>query len=252
MLNEATAAKMESMKFFGMSKTYKELMSNSVKSNDLTNDEFVGLLIDAENTYREDSKLKRLLCNAKLKQNACLEDVDYHHPRGLHKKIMLELNNCKWIDNRQNILISGPTGIGKSFIVCALGNCAARHGYSILYTRAPRLFNALYQARADNSYTRQLTRLSRFNVLIIDDIGLSPMTETERKDFLEIVEDRNLSSSMIIGSQIPLKDWYQIIGDPTIADAVCDRLFHNAYKVELKGESMRKILKHSDLKDLQE
>lgn len=252
MLNEATVTKMEIMKFFGMSKTYKELMSGSAKSNDLTNDEFVGLLIDAESTYRDDLKLKRLLYNAKLKQNACLEDIDYRYQRGLHKKIMLELSNCKWIENHQNVLISGPTGIGKSFMVCALGNCAARRGYSVLYTRAPRLFNILFQARADNSYTRQLSRLSRFNVLVIDDIGLSPMTETERKDFLEIVEDRNLTSSIIIGSQIPIKEWYQIIGDPTIADAICDRLFHNAYKIELKGESMRKVLKNSDIKSSEE
>ncbi len=247
MLNEATVTKMESMKFFGMSKTYKELMAGAAKSNDLTNDEFVGLIIDAESTYREDLKLKRILYNARLKQNTCIEDMDYRHPRGLHKKLMLELANCKWIDNHQNVLISGPTGIGKSFVVCALGNCAARHGYSVLYTRAPRLFSTLFQSRADNTYTRQLTRLSRFNVLIIDDIGLSPMTETERKDFLEIVEDRNLTSSIVIGSQIPIKEWYQIIGDPTIADAICDRLFHNAYKIELKGESMRKALKHSDI-----
>ncbi len=252
MLNEATVTKMETMKFFGMSKTYKELMGNSAKNSDLSNDEFIGLLIDAESTFREDLKLKRRLYNAKLKQNACMEDIDYRHQRGLHKKIMLELSNCKWIDNHQNILISGPTGIGKSFTVCALGNCAARHGYSVLYTRAPRLFNILFQARADNSYTRQLTRLSRFQVIIIDDIGLSPMTENERKDFLEIVEERNLTSSTIIGSQIPLKDWYQIIGDPTIADAICDRLFHNAYKIELKGESMRKILKHADIKSIEE
>ena len=142
------------------------------KVNDLTNDEFIGLLVDAESSYRQDLKLKRLLYNAKLKQNVCIEDVDYHHSRGIHKKVMLELANCKWIDNHQNILVTGPTGIGKSFIICALGNCAARRGYSVLYTRAPRLFNALYQARADNSYTKQLIRLSRFNVLIIDDIGI--------------------------------------------------------------------------------
>jgi len=245
MLNEATVTKLENLKFFGMSKLYKD-MAGSAKGGDLTNDEFIGLLIDAESTYREGLKLKRILHNAKLKQAACLEDIDYRHQRGLHKKVMLELAGCKWIDNHQNILISGPTGIGKSFIVCALGNCAARYGWSVLYTRAPRLFNTLYQARADNSYSRQLARLSRFNVLVIDDIGLSPMTETERKDFLEIVEDRNLTSSIIIGSQIPIKEWYQIIGDPTIADAICDRLFHNAYKIELKGESMRKALNHAE------
>ncbi|MFH1367855.1 MAG: IS21-like element helper ATPase IstB [Elusimicrobiota bacterium] len=248
MLNEQTVSKMEGMKLFGMSRTYKDMMGSSSKSGDLSHDEFLGLLIDSENTYREDMKLKRLLYNAKLKQNACLEDIDYRHQRSLHKKTILELSSCKWIENHQNVLISGPTGIGKSFIVCALGNCAARHGYSVLYTRAPRLYNSLYQARADGSYSKQLGKLSRFNVLIIDDIGLSPMTETERKDLLEIVEDRNLTSSTIIGSQIPIKDWYQIIGDPTIADAICDRLLHNAYRVELKGESMRKMLKQSDVK----
>ena len=248
MLNEQTVTKMDNMRLFGMSKTYRELMNGSPHNSELTHDEVVGLLVDAENTFREDVKLKRLLCNARLKQNACLEDIDYRHPRGLHKKIMQDLSLCAWIVNHQNVLISGPTGIGKSFIVCALGNCAARHGYSVMYTRAPRLFNALYQARADNTYPRQLAKLARCNVLIIDDIGLSPMTEHERKDFLEIIEDRNLAAATIVGSQVPIKDWYQIIGEPTIADAICDRLLHNAYKIELKGESLRKVLKHPDLR----
>ena len=239
MLNEQTIAKMQEMKLLGMAQFFKEL-SGKPEHSDLTHDEFVGLLIDAEATSRENKRLQRLLKNARLKQQACLEDIDYRHSRGLHKQTLLELATGKWLANRQNVLISGPTGVGKTYIACAIGNCACRSGYNVFYTRAPRLFNTLFQTRADGSYLKYLSKLARFNLLIIDDLGLSPMNENERKDFLEIVEDRNLNSSLIISSQVPVKDWYQIIGDPTIADAVCNRLLHNAYKIELKGESLRK------------
>ena len=239
MLNEQTIAKMQEMKLLGMAQFFKELMGKPEHS-DLTHDEFVGLLIDAEATSRENRKMQRLLRDARLKQQACLEDVDYRHSRGLHKQTLLELSTGQWLVNHQNVLISGPTGVGKTYIACAIGNCACRSGYNVFYTRAPRLFNTLFQTRADGSYLKYLAKLARFNLLIIDDLGLSPMNENERKDFLEIVEDRNLTTSLIISSQVPVKDWYQIIGDPTIADAVCDRLLHNAYKIELKGESLRK------------
>jgi DNA replication protein DnaC len=239
MLNEQTLSKMQEMKLAGMAQLFQELMGKPEHA-DLTHDEFVGLLIDAEATHRANKRLQRLLQNARLKQSACLEDIDYKQARGLHKHTVLELANCRWITNRQNVLITGPTGVGKSYLACALGNAVCRAGYSVVYTRAPRLFTGLYQTRADGSYLKYLGKLSRINLLIIDDLGLSPMNEGERKDFLEIVEDRNLTSSLIVSSQVPVKDWYQIIGDPTIADAVCDRLLHNAYKIELKGESMRK------------
>ncbi len=239
MLNEQTMMKMENLRLFGMAKAFKEL-GDSRRGSEVSGEEFIGLLIDAETTARENIKLKRLLENARLKQQASLEDIDYHSARSIHKKIIYELSDCRWIENHQNVLISGPTGIGKSFLTCALGNCACRHGYSVFYSRAPRLFTNLFQARGDGSYLKYLAKLAHYDVLIIDDIGVSPMNETEKRDLLEIVEDRNLTSSMIVASQIPIKDWYQIIGDPTLADAICDRLLQNAYKLELKGESMRK------------
>lgn len=239
MLNEQTINKMQNLKLHGMAQSFKELNSTTTHG-DITPVEFLGLLIDSETTYRATKRLTRLLTHARLKQQACVEDIDYNHPRGLHKRILLELMTCTWIHNHQNILISGPTGVGKTYITCALGNMACRAGHSVLYMRAPKLFTALFQSRADGSYLSYLSKLSRYSVLIIDDIGLSPMSETERKDLLEIVEDRSFNTSLIIASQVALKDWYQIIGDPTIADAICDRLLHNAYKIELKGESMRK------------
>ena len=239
MLNEHTVAKMEALRLCGMAQSFRELTGRNDQA-DLTPAEFAGILVDAETTHRENEKLKRLLFYARLKQQACLEDIDYASQRGLHKRTVLELANCQWIKNKENILISGPTGIGKSYLACALGNGACRKGYSVLYIRAPKLFTILFQSRGDGSYLKYLAILSRFNVLVIDDMGLSPMNENERKDFLEIVEDRNMTSSIIMAGQLPVKDYYQIIGDPTIADAICDRLLHNAHKLELKGESMRK------------
>ena len=239
MLNEQTITKMQEMKLLGMAQFFKE-MAGKPEHSDLTHDEFVGLLIDAEATSRENRKMQRLLRDARLKQQACLEDIDYRHSRGLHKQTLLELSTGQWLVNHQNVLISGSTGVGKTYLACAIGNSVCRQGHSVFYTRAPRLFNTLFQTRADGSYLKYLAKLARFNLLIIDDLGLSPMSENERKDFLEIVEDRSLTTSLIISSQVPVKDWYQIIGDPTIADAVCDRLLHNAYKIELKGESLRK------------
>jgi DNA replication protein DnaC len=239
MLNEQTLNKMQEMKLLGMAQLFKEMMDKP-QHVDITHDEFVGLLVDAEETSRANRRLAKLLKNARLKQSACVEDIDYKQARGLHKQTVLELVNCRWIINRQNLLITGPTGVGKSFLACAFGNAICRAGYSVMYTRAPRLFTGLFQTRGNGSYLKYLGKLSRVNLLIIDDLGLSPMNEQERKDFLEIVEDRNLTSSMIVSSQVPIKDWYQIIGDSTIADAICDRLLHNAYKIELKGESMRK------------
>lgn len=243
MLNEQTITKMQSMKLTGTAQAFRELMENP-KRTELTHEEFVGLLLDAEMTARENRRLNRLLGNARLKQQAYIEDIDYRQPRGLHKQIIIELANCNWIENHQNVLISGPTGVGKTYIACAIGTAACRKGYTVLYIRAPNLFNMMFSSRSDGSYLKTLGKLAKFSLLIIDDIGLSPMNDTERKDLLEIVEERYLCSSTIISSQVPIKDWYQIIGDPTIADAICDRLLHNAYKIELKGESMRKKSKN--------
>ncbi len=242
MLNEPTITKLESLKLFGMAKTLQEWGQTS-SHQDLSHESFIGMLIDAETTDRDNKRLVRYLKNARLKQAACIEDLDYRLPRGLHKQTILELANCSWVNHHHNVLISGPTGVGKSYLACALGNTACRKGLSVFYVRAPKLFALLFQARADGTYLKYLAKLTRFNVLIIDDFGLTLLNDTERKDFMEIVEERNLIASTIIASQLLIKDFYQIIGDPTLADAICDRLIHNAVKIELKGESLRKNTK---------
>jgi len=239
MLNEQTIATLNSLKLFGMARGVEERL-NSPKHAELSHAEFVGLLVQDEKTYRDNQRLKRLLKNARLRQPAALEDIDYRHSRGLAKQVMLELCSTQWIDARRNVLITGPSGIGKSYIACALGNFAARAGYPVLYLRAPRLFETLKQAWGDGTHLKTLTRLAKVQLLIIDDFLLTPPADWERRDLLEIVEDRYQSGATVITSQCPIGDWHPNIGDPTLADAICDRLFHNAYKIELRGDSMRK------------
>jgi len=239
MLNEQTIATLNALKLFGMTRGFEERL-NSPKHAELSHAEFVGLLVQDEKTYRDNQRLKRLLRNARLRQHAALEDIDYRHPRGLSKQVMLELCSTQWIGAHRNVLITGPSGIGKSYIACALGNFAARAGYPVLYLRAPRLFETLQQARGDGSHLKTLTRLAKVQLLIIDDFLLTPPTDWERRDLLEIVEDRYQSGATVITSQCPIGDWHPNIGDPTLADAICDRLLHNAYKIGLRGDSMRK------------
>ena len=183
------------------------------------------------------------VANAKLKQPAALEDLDYKHLRGLNKQTILELCSQDWIAHHRNVLLTGPTGVGKSYIACALGNFAARQGHTVLYLRAPRLFETLLQSKADGSHLKTLTKLAKLDILILDDLFLTSLSDAERKDLLEIIEDRHHKAPTVITSQCPTKDWHHIIGEPTIADAICDRLLHHAYKIELKGESIRKIKK---------
>jgi len=239
MLNEQTMATLNALKLFGMATGFGDRLGNPSHA-ELSHAEFVGLLVQDEKTYRDNQRLKRLLKNARLRQPACLEDIDYRHPRGLSKQMMLELSSARWLDAHRNVLITGPTGIGKSYLACALGNFAARAGYTVLYLRAPRLFEALQQARGDGSHLKTLTRLARVQTLIIDDFLLMPPTDWERRDLLEIVEDRYQSGATIITSQCPTNDWHPNIGDPTLADAICDRLFHSTYRIELRGDSLRK------------
>lgn len=239
MINEQTVTKMNELKLFGMAKGFTDRIGQTQKS-ELSHNEFVGLLVDDEKVYRENRKMARLLKDAKLRQQASLEEVDYTHPRGLSKQIIVELNRSQWLVSQQNILITGPTGLGKSFLACALGNFACRAGYTTLYVRVPRLFEQLHIARADGSHFRLLARLAKVQVLILDDFGLSPLTDGERRDFLEIAEDRYGNGTLIITSQFQTKEFHQIIGEPTLADAICDRIFHNACRLELKGDSMRK------------
>lgn len=238
MLNEQTITTLNTLKLFGMARGFEKRL-NSPSQAELSHAEFVGLLAQDEKTYRDNQRLKRLLKNAKLRQQAALEDIDYRHPRGLSKQVMLELSDRRWLDAHRNVLITGPTGIGKSYLSCALGNFAARAGYTVLYLRAPRLFETLHQSTGDGSHLKTLLRLAKVHVLIIDDFLLTPPVDRERRDLLEIVEDRYQSGATVITSQCPIADWHPNIGDPTLADAICDRLMHNAYRIELRGDSLR-------------
>ena len=239
MLNEQTLTTLNALKLFGMAKSFSDKLAHP-NIADLSHPEFLGLIVQDEKTYRDNLRLKRLLANAKLKQPACLEDIDYKHPRGLNKQTILELCSQDWIAHHQNVLLTGPTGVGKSYIACALGNFAARHGRTVLYLRAPRLFETLLQSKADGSHLKTLTKLAKTDILILDDLFLTALCDAERKDLLEIIEDRHHKAPTVITSQCPTKDWHHIIGEPTIADAICDRLLHHSYKIELKGDSIRK------------
>ena len=239
MLNQQTMSILHSLKLFGLAKSLEERMADP-KHASLSHAEFVGLLVQDEKVYRDNLRLKRLLKKAKLRQEASLEDMDYRAPRGLSQQVILELSNPQWIAAHRNVLLSGPTGIGKTFVVCALGNAAARAGYTVLYLRAPRLFETLQQSHGDGSHLKVLARLSRVQLLVIDDFLLTPLSDWERKDFLEVIEDRYQLGATIVASQCPIGDWHPNIGDPTLADAICDRLLHNAYRIELQGDSLRR------------
>jgi DNA replication protein DnaC len=239
MLNHPTLDKLHELRFTGMAKALTEQMALP-DIEDLSFEERLGLLVDREATEREDRRLQTRLRQAKLKQNACIEDIDFKQSRGLDKSLILDLAQCQWIKKHLNLLITGPTGVGKTWIACALAQKACREGFTSLYLRLPRLLQELPIAKGDGTYTRLMNRLAKVDVLILDDWGLSKLIAEQRRDLLEILEDRHDTRSTIVTSQLPLDQWHHIIGDPTLADAILDRLVHNAYKINLKGESMRK------------
>jgi len=239
MLNEQTFDKLYAMKLIGMAEGFKEQLEQS-SFRDLSFEERLGMLVEHQWSWNENKRLKRLLKEAKLKLQACIEDIDYRTPRGLEKSVILGLASCNWIRHHQNLFISGPTGVGKTFLACAFAQRACREGFRTLYIRSPQFFYQIALARADGSYGTLMKRLSKTHLLVIDDLGLAPLTDTERRDLLEVIEDRSGSASTLITSQLPIEKWHDHIGDPTIADAVMDRLIHNAHRVQLKGGSMRK------------
>ena len=239
---EATIEKLIAMKLSGMAEGLQEQLNNNAYK-DLGFEERLGILVDKEKILRENRQLKILLSYAHLRHhNACFEDIDFRTRRGLSKDVILKLSQNEWIRSNQNIIIVGPTGSGKTYIACALGNSAVRQGIRTTYVRLPRLAQELKIAKADGSFVKFLSRLQRIRLLIIDDWGINPFTDDERRNFLEIMEDRHNVRSTIIASQFPIDTWHDIIGEPTLADAICDRIVHNAHKIILKGEeSMRKI-----------
>lgn len=239
MIDEETLRKMEKMRMSAMADAFRELLAKPGK--ELSFSEKVGIMVDAEWTDRENRKLTRLLRQAKLANTgACLEDVQCGPERGLPKAKIRELATCRWIDDKLNVLIVGKTGCGKTYLGSALAQAACRSGRKALCTRVPRLVHDLAIARADGSYTRMLMRLAKVDVLVLDDLLIAPLKDAERRDLLEVLEDRYDRSSTIVTSQLPTKKWHEALGDPTVADAICDRLVHNAHVLNLKGPSLRK------------
>jgi len=230
---------MRELKLYGMARALEE-QSGSSDYQELTFEERLGLLIDREITDRDNRRLKSRLQKAKLRQQACLEDIDYRHHRGLDKSLLLSLATCQWLRDHLNVLIVGPTGIGKTFIACALGHKACFEGFKVLYFRASRLFKDLAVARGDGRYDKLIKTMAKASLLIIDDWGLSALSDQEQLDLLEILEDRHGLNSTIITAQLPVEHWHQMMSNPTIADAILDRLVNSAYKITLKGESMRR------------
>jgi DNA replication protein DnaC len=240
MLNEPTIDKLRAMHLEGMANGWLEQQKNTETSS-LSFDERFGMLVDAEWMHRENKRLGRALREAKLKlAQACLEDIDYAARRELDKAVVRQLATCRWVTDHQSILVTGMTGTGKTYVACALAQQACRKGFRCIYRRAPRLFDELRLSRADGTYTRLLSRLARVDVLVVDDFAIAPVADDERRDLLEILEDRYGSRSTIVTSQLDPKNWHDYLADPTLADAICDRLLHASHRLVLKGPSRRK------------
>jgi DNA replication protein DnaC len=239
MLTQQTLDKMNAMKLSGMADAFQQQLRAGEHAR-LSFEERLGLLIDAEWSVREQRKLARRLRFAKLRYPASLEDVNFKHPRALDRQQVLSLGNCGWIQSRHNLVITGPTGIGKSYLACAFVERACRRGFAASYLRLPRLLQQLAVARGDGSYERVLARLARLEQLAIDDWLLAPLRDSERRDLIEVIEDRSERASTLIASQLSSKNWHAVIGDPNLADSICDRLLHNAHRLELKGPSIRR------------
>ena len=239
MLIHPTLEKLESLRLTGMLTALQEQMGMD-DINDLSFEERLGLLVDREAVCRESRRLKTRLRKAKLRHAAAVEDIDFRHPRGLDKSLVLRLADCNWLKNHENLIITGPTGVGKSYLACAFAQKACRTGYSAIYLRTSRLFENLGLAKGDGRYIKLLTGFAKTDLLVLDDFGLAKLNREHQHDLLEILEDRHGLKSTLVTSQLPVEHWHEQIGDPTMADAILDRLVHSAHKIQLKGGSMRK------------
>jgi len=245
MLIEQTKQKLSTLKLTGMLEAFEQQRMQP-QTHDLSFEERLGLLVDREMISRENKRLERLLRGAKLRVNACIEDINYRHPRGLDRSQMASLASCDWIKQKLNLCITGATGTGKTWLACALGNQACRQGHSVRYLRVPKLFEMLRIAHGDGSYPRLMNQLAKIEVLILDDWGLQKLNAPQRNDLMEIIEDRYKLRSTLIASQLPIDHWHDYVGEATLADAILDRLLHNAHRLILEGESMRKTTNKVD------
>jgi DNA replication protein DnaC len=240
MLTQQTLDKLHTLRLTGMREAFTQQLEQPA-THELSFEERLALLVDRELLYRDNRRLARLLKEAKLRlAAACIEDVDYRHQRGLQRPQVAALAAGDWLRANHNLCITGPTGTGKTYLACALGNQAARQGHTVRYLRLPRLLEQLAVARGDGSYARLMSQLARADLLILDDWGIQPLSPPQRNDLMEIIEDRHGLRSTLIASQLPVDRWHDYLGEPTLADAILDRLLHNAHRLPLSGESMRK------------
>jgi DNA replication protein DnaC len=240
MLNEPTMERLHAMRLVAMAIAWQEQQKDP-KASALSFDERFALVVEAEFIARDNRRLSRLLKDAQLRlPEACVEDIEASSARGLERAQVAQLASCSWVPEHINLIINGPTGVGKSFVACAFGQMACRRGFRVLYRRMPRLFEELSLAKADGTYAKVLAKLARFDLLILDDLGIGALKDAQRHDLLEVLEDRYGRHSTAITSQLPVEKWHEWIGDPTLADAILDRVVHNAHKIKMKGPSRRK------------
>lgn len=239
----ATVQKLEEMRMTGFSRVYREMQGTGM-NKDFTIDEIIAHLVQAEWDDRYNKRLKRLISKARFRYQASMEQIDYIEKRNLDKMQMLRFTTCEWIKRKQNIIISGSTGLGKSFLASALGHQACQNGYKVYYRNCSKLFDELKIAKADGSYIKEINKIEKLDLLILDDFGLKPLENNQRLMLLELLEDRHGKRSTIITSQLPVKSWYEVIGEPTIADAILDRLVHSSFRIELDGDSLREKYKN--------
>jgi len=243
-MNSQTIEKMKEMRLHGMARAMISAVDMGIK--DITPDQFISHLVDAEWDDRYNRRLARLIKNARFRYRASIDEIDFSVARNLSKNMILRFSDCGFIKDKKNVIITGPTGVGKSFILSALGNQACIYGYTALYFNTQKLFSSLKLAKADGTYINQIKKIEKTRLILLDDFGLAKLDTASRLSLLEILEDRHGLASTIITSQFPVASWHEIIGDPTIADAICDRMVNSSYRIELEGESVRKKFKELD------